>query len=285
MKHLAVPHISREETGQRFTMQVYLDFTNSRLRIDDYRGDTNAIRDRILELAEENRFTKVFVKAKEANWKEFLACGYVLEGIFKGYYSGSDAYSVSLYLSNERRTSDYWTEEDQTIRQLQKQSMKGRVTATLPGGYTMRIANESDTGSLAELYGLVFPVYPTPMDDPHYITKVMQEGTVFYVIEHGGRIVSAASAEVNDVYHNAEMTDCATLPEHREHGFMKVLIQALEEELRCRKIYCFYSLARALSFGMNAVFYHLGYEYTGRMIKNCNIFDKLEDMNLWVKNV
>jgi beta-lysine N6-acetyltransferase len=114
---------------------------------------------------------------------------------------------------------------------------------------------------------------------------VIEEGTVFFVAESNGEIVSSASAEVNMVYHNAEMTDCATDPAFRKHGLMKVLVCELEKELLRRNIYCAYSLARALSLGMNAVFRQLGYEYTGRLIKNCNIFDKYEDMNLWVKRL
>ena len=33
---------------------------------------------------------------------------------------------------------------------------------------------------------------------------------------------------------NAELTNCATLPEYRKHGFMKSLLIKLEEELRER---------------------------------------------------
>ncbi|MDG3044398.1 hypothetical protein OE903_12475 [Bacillus sp. B6(2022)] len=64
---------------------------------------------------------------------------------------------------------------------------------------------------------------------------------------------------------------------------MHHLILALEQELQSMHIYVFYSLARALSYGMNQVFYQLGYTYTGRFQNNCYIFDKIEDMNLWVK--
>ena len=50
---------------------------------------------------------------------------------------------------------------------------------------------------------------------------------------------------------NAELTNCATLPEYRKHGFMKSLLIKLEEELRERSIFCSYTIARSLSFGMN----------------------------------
>ncbi|MFP3637406.1 GNAT family N-acetyltransferase, partial [Bacillus sp. SIMBA_033] len=73
---------------------------------------------------------------------------------------------------------------------------------------------------LAKLYDTVFETYPTPMNEPDYIQKVMEEGTVFYAVEHDGHIVSAASAEINAPYGHAELTDCATLPTYRKLGFM-----------------------------------------------------------------
>ena len=97
--------------------------------------------------------------------------------------------------------------------------------------------------------------------------------------------MSAASAEINHFYHNAEMTDCATLPEYRQFGLLKQLILKFEEELLAQRVYCVYSIARALSFGMNAALHQLGYEYRGRLANNCYIFDELEDMNMWVKQI
>ncbi|WP_170839994.1 putative beta-lysine N-acetyltransferase [Lihuaxuella thermophila] len=276
--------VKQMESGNDFTMEVCLDAPNKRLRVDDYRGNTRSIMKRIEELARRYSFTKVFVKSRQEDWQSFLAGGYILEGVFKGYFNGSDAYSMALYFDHERRTSDYWLEEDAILKEVQALPLKPDIPE-LPKGYHKRPGTIDDAGQLASLYGKVFQTYPTPMNREEYVKKVMEEGTLFYVIEQEGQIVSAASAEVNTVYHHAEMTDCATLPEHRKHGFMKILIHALEAELIQRKIFCAYSLARSLSFGMNAVFHQLGYEYAGRLIKNCNIYDKFEDMSLWVKKL
>lgn len=278
-----LPYISREEAGQDYIMQIYLDFANERLRVDDFRGNAFSVIVRVRELAKEHNFSKIFIKTRWEDVGTLMSRGYMLEGIFKGYFHGSDAYSMALYFTEERRTSEHWMEEDDILHQVMQ--MEESSVPSLPEGYSMRLAVTGDAGKLAELYGAVFAVYPTPMDNEDYVRKVMEEGTVFQVIEWKGQIVAAASAEINEDYHNAEMTDCATLPEHRKHGLMKILIHALEAELVSRHIYCHYSLARALSFGMNAVFRQLGYEYTGRLTKNCNIFDKLEDMNLWVKPI
>lgn len=281
---LELPYISREEAGPDFLMQIYLDFTNERLRVDDFRGNAVAVIERVREIAKEHGCSKIFIKTRWEDVGTLLAHGYMLEGIFKGYFHGSNAYSMALYFTEERRTSEYWMEEDDILHQVMQISNQSPIPF-LPEGYSMRLADLEDAEKLAILYGAVFPIYPTPMDKPDYVRKVIEEGTVFQVMEWKGKLVAAASAEINEAYHNAEMTDCATLPEHRKHGLMKILIHALETELISRHIYCHYSLARALSYGMNAVFRQLGYEYTGRLTKNCNIFDKLEDMNLWVKPI
>lgn len=279
-----IPYENRIEHGEAFIAHVYVDYVNERIRVDDYRGHLTDMMERIYKLAKEKKFTKIFVKARMEHWQTLLSHGYMLEGIFKGYFNGNDAYSMALYLSEERRNTRYWMEEDHILQQVLELPFN-ESNKSLPQSYQLRMAVKQDVKALAELYGAVFKVYPTPMNEESYIRKVMEEGTIFYVIEFEGRIVSAASAEVNERYHNAEMTDCATLPEHRKHGFMKILIQALEQELKQRNIYCAYSLSRALSFGMNAVFSQLGYEYTGRLTNNCYIFDKIEDMNLWVKDL
>nr|WP_051331018.1 putative beta-lysine N-acetyltransferase [Aneurinibacillus terranovensis] len=265
-------------------MNVCFDPFNKRMRVDDYRGNICSIENKIRELAGKYAFTKVIVKTRPEHWQTFLSRGYMLEGVFKGYFNGSDAYSMALYFDLERRTSGYWIEEDEILDRVLSLPQKFE-RPDLPSGYALRLATADDADQLAVLYNDVFQTYPTPMNKPHYIKNVMEEGTLFFLIENSGRIVSAASAEVNASYHNAEMTDCATLPEHRKHGLMRVLIIALEQELLSRRIYCAYSLARSLSFGMNAVFHQLGYSYTGRLTKNCNIFDKFEDMSLWVKNL
>ncbi|WP_199616303.1 putative beta-lysine N-acetyltransferase [Paenibacillus alkalitolerans] len=275
-------YIHRVESGNDCTVQYCLDFFNKRLRVDDYRGDARSVLKRASEIAIDNALTKVFIKSREQDWQSFLSSGCMLEGIYKGYFNGHDAYCMAIYFSLERRTSDYWMEEDQILGQVLALPPKPD-RPRLPEGCSLRIAAENDARPLAALYAQTFRTYPTPMDDSRYIEQAVREGTIFYVIEADGRPVSAASAEINAMYRNAEITDCATVPAYRNKGLMRLLVHALENELNRRGILCAYSLTRALSFGMNAVFFRMGYRYCGRLTKNCDIYDKFEDMNLWVK--
>jgi beta-lysine N6-acetyltransferase len=267
-----------------FTAEVCFDYYNERIRIDDYRGSVSLLSKWLDEMAAQNNFHKIIIKSRHDDLSKWLESGFIYEGEFTGYFNGASAVSMCKYFNNERRNSSYWIEEDKIIKDVLILSPTS-ITNPMPKEYTLRMADEQDAKELADLYSQVFEVYPTPMDDPEYVLKMIKSGTLYCVVTYQKRIVSAASADVNAVYHNAEITDCATLTEHRKFGLMKHLIVNLEQELFKRKIYCSYSIARALSFGMNAVFHQKGYVYKGRLANNCKIFDKYEDMNIWVKDL
>jgi putative beta-lysine N-acetyltransferase len=268
----------------QFIAETCFDYYNERLRVDDYRGNVNLLEQWLKEIVATHNFHKVIIKTRKEDVSHWLKQGFIYEGVFSNYFNGASAIAMCKYFSNDRRNSSYWLEEDHILSNVQN-LLKGNPTNTMPLEYKMRMAEDKDALELAKLYGTVFEVYPTPMDDPEYVLKMIQTGTLFCLITHNDKLVSAASADVNQSYNNAEITDCATLVEHRKFGLMKHLIDQLEKELFNRSIYCCYSIARALSFGMNAVFHQRGYEYKGRLANNCKIFDKYEDMNIWVKNL
>jgi putative beta-lysine N-acetyltransferase len=284
MNEINTYYVNEIIEGHDYTIDVCLDFYNDRLKVDDYRGNITSIIKRMNKLIGTNSFSKIFLKARQEDWITFLNSGYILEGVFSDYFNGSDALSMAFYYERDRRTSDYWIVEDETLLQILELPKKGSLPPT-PEGYTIRRADNNDAKALSELYSTVFEVYPTPMNEPSYIRSLIDSNSIFYLAEKAGVLESAASADLNRTYHNAEITDCATLKTSRKHGLMKHLIARLEKELLNEKIFCVYSIARALSFGMNAAFHQRSYRYTGRLIKNCKIYNKFEDMNIWVKNL
>ncbi len=280
---MVVPYFSNKEAGKDFFIDVTIDFINERIRVDDYRGNIQSVHTRMKALATQYSFTKAIIKSRAEDVQSFLARGYNLEGVIDGYFNGSDAYFMVHYESDERRTSSTWKKEDELLESVSL--LPSSQPSQLPDGYSMRLATLSDCRALADLYERVFQSYPTPMNDSDYLKKVMEDGTIFNVVEWDGEIVSAASAELNETYHNAEMTDCATLPEHRKYGSMQVIVASLENELIKRQIYCAYSLARAESYGMNACLKKLDYQYRGRLTNNCVMNGAYENMNIWVKRL
>jgi beta-lysine N6-acetyltransferase len=273
--------IIRKDT---FSLEVFIDPYNKRIRVDDCLGNRRNALEFALGLREEIQAEKMIVKARAEETAFYLENGFQMEGKIDGYFLGSDAYFMCKYYDSGRRSSPHWAEEDEVAEKVRRLERTEDECMLEPPFRLVRFQPE-DASALAELYKAVFQIYPVPMDDPRYIEKSMQNGTLFLGVKCEGRIVSAASAEINSFYRNAELTDCATLPDFRKHGLMKILLSKLEEELSSQGIYCAYSIARSLSYGMNAALHQLGYRYRGRLANNCYIFDKLEDMNIWVKNL
>lgn len=270
--------------GIDYVIEVFNDPYNKRIRIDDIRGNVNEAITKAEEQAVNSKAEKLIVKGRAEQLIPLLEKGFQVEAIIDRFFLGSDSYFCCKYYSKSRRNSDTFTMEDKIVKDVQFLE-KSRDTSTPPDEYRFGFVEKNEVEQLATLYQQVFKIYPTPLHDPTYILKTMDEGTIYVAFKKGDQVVSAASAEVNEFYKNAELTDCATLPDHRKYGLMKILLVKLEEELKVRGIYCSYSIARAQSFGMNAALHQIGYSYRGRLTNNCYIFDKIENMNMWVKDL
>ncbi|MGR3764722.1 putative beta-lysine N-acetyltransferase [Rossellomorea sp. NS-SX7] len=265
-----------------FSASVYRDGVNKRIRVDDVRGNLPSL---LTHLETESGFDqceKLIIKAREYQFKILLEMGYVHEGEVTHYFNGDTAHFMSKFMKDERRASSYWCDEDAILSSVQKLRRQPHEKIA---EQSIQLAEAGHAEELAHLYQKVFQLYPVPLHDPEYIRDAMNKGTIFVCIREDDQVISAASAEVDSQYKNAEITDCATLPHYRKGGFMKNLIAKLEDELRSREIYCAYTIARALSYGMNAAFHQLGYRYRGRLANNCYIYDKMEDMNIWEKDL
>lgn len=268
----------------QFTLTIYNDPFNKRIRIDDVRGNVQKGLVFAEDLAMKNKVEKLIVKGRQEQMNPLLQAGFTFEGKIDRYFLGNDCYLFCKYYSANRRNSSSTVIEDDIIKKIYGEPMN-EVNEKIPESYILKKIKEEDCDLLAKLYQTVFKIYPTPLNDPNYIKQTLEDGTIYYAFFKDGMAVSAASAEINGFYQNAEITDCATLPEHRKHGLLKILITKLEEELVQGGIYCSYSLARALSYGMNKALKQLHYAYRGRLMNNCYIFEKIENMNVWVKDL
>lgn len=278
------PGVTKVISDKNCHLTVYLDHLNSRVRVDDYAGNVKKLIEMAEKIASDEHAEKLILKGRSEHCNLLLEAGYRFEAKIDGYFHGSDCFFFSKFLADDRMVSHHWIAEDQIIKSVYHLKDSANVISP-PKVYSLKLMGEEDAANLSKLYQTVFQVYPTPLNDPDYIIKTMRDGTIYFGFIYEGTVVSAASAEINEQYKNAELTDCATLKSHRKHGLMKVLLERLEEHLRKNGIFCAYSIARALSFGMNAVLYQLGYSYRGRLINNVYIYDKIENMNVWIKDL
>jgi putative beta-lysine N-acetyltransferase len=113
----------------------------------------------------------------------------------------------------------------------------------------------------------------------------MLDHIVYFGIEIDKRFIALSSAEMDTVSKNVEMTDFATLPKFRGSNLSGLLLVAMEKEMRSRGIQTAYTIARAISPGINMTFAKAGYTYGGRLINNTNISGQIESMNVWYKSL
>ncbi|MBO8137777.1 MAG: putative beta-lysine N-acetyltransferase [Desulfotomaculum sp.] len=270
-------------SGDNFKGTVVVDGFNKRLKVSSYQGaDMEGFVNALKNIAVKHELEKIIFNAKGVNKEILLKLGFSEEGSIPGFFAGEDCYCLSLFLTEERARSNYLDKEDKILQDITS-SKKTIKDKPFPSGLVMKTAQKEDADKLVELYRSIFTTYPSPLLDVNYVQLVINDSVFFVAVFDGGKIVSAASAEVDIENKNAEITDCATLPDYRGQGLLTKVITELENEMWARGIHTLYSLARAGSYGMNAALHKLNYKFTGRMINNCHIAGRLEDMNIWVK--
>jgi putative beta-lysine N-acetyltransferase len=245
-------------------------------------ADPRRLVPKLVDYAKEKKYGKVFAKIPQSAKEPFFEAGFSLEASVESLYGGKeDALFLGLFLDEARQheaLADTY-EELQTLA-LTKDSIEYTKAASA------RLCTKDDALEMAKLYRSIFASYPFPIDDPDFIRQSMDEQTVYAAIEEDGVLVALASGEcefgVGKQY--AEMTDFATIPDARGNGYALELLHFLEETLRKRGILTFYTIARAVSAGMNITFAKAGYSYGGRLKNNTNIAGKIESMNVWYKN-
>lgn len=233
-------------------------------------------------LARKKNYTKIFAKVPEPFTPAFICEGYRCEGVIPRFYNGKTA---AVFLGNfidpHREIAPQRDEIEKNI--ILAQSKSGTPIRPLSNEYSLRPAKENDAQELAAVYKTVFASYPFPIHDPEYLIETMRSHVCYYVAEKNGQIAAAASGEMDKENLNAEMTDFATLPKHLGNGLAAHLLRFMEPEIKRRGITALYTIARALSPGMNITFAKNGYIFGGTLINNTQISGKIESMNLWYK--
>ncbi len=75
--------------------------------------------------------------------------------------------------------------------------------------------------------------------------------------------MAVASCEVDAANRNVEVTDFATDPKFRGMGLARILLHAMETEMKNEGILLAYTIARAISRPINATFAGAGYQFGG----------------------
>lgn len=240
----------------------------------------------IEKLAEENSYSKLFCKVPEKHVNDFKQNNFHQEAYIPQFYNGRETvFFMSKFLDKNRKVLT--AEEIKSINKIitLSNSKKGSYTPFTPPDFDIRILQEDDISSLIQVYSTVFASYPFPIFQPDYILNTMKKNIVYFGAFTGGKLISASSAEMDSESSSVEMTDFATLPEYRGNGLAVVLLNIMEKEMIKRDIKTAYTIARALSAGMNITFAKMNYTFTGTLVHNTNISGSIESMNIWFKNL
>jgi|SRR5690554_959473 len=264
-------------------------------------ADYPQILDELDDLAQERGYSKIFAKIPEVYKVAFLDTGYEEEALVPAFYHGREgAAFLGKYLQAERKSKDgeqlsrvlkaalARQTKTHTLQRLENQEkiLSGPETEALKTeGFSLCSAGTEDVPEMVQVYKRVFRTYPFPIHDEDYILKTMKENVLYFCVKHQDRIVALSSSEQDFQGENVEMTDFATLPEFRGFSLAMRLLEEMERKMKTQGMKTAYTIARALSYGMNITFAKLGYAYAGTLINNTNISGKLESMNVWYKQL
>lgn len=236
------------------------------------------------KLAQSENLTKIFIKIPASSWPPFLAAGYEIEGYVPGLFKREeDGLFAARYLDPLRKAVD--KEEILFIQDLlQKRPGKVRTASGLP----VRECGREDIPLMAEFYSHIFCRYPFPINDPAFIARGMDEGTLFFGVWDKGRPLALGSAEQDFESLSAEMTDFGVDPRGRGLGLASVLLEVMEKAVRAGGIKTAFTIARLKSPGMNKTFFNASYRYSGTLVNNTYMGTEessspLESMNIWYK--
>lgn len=247
--------------------------------------DLPGIIPKLEKLCARHKYTKIFAKIPESSRNIFQANGYVSEAAIPHFFQHHEAVYFMAKFRNPKRQNDPNQERIDEVLKVAKNKRAARQEPQLESDFRYRITTPEDAEEMVTIYKQVFKTYPFPIHDPVYLRQTMRENIEYFGIWHRQRLIALSSAEMDRAARNVEMTDFATLPEYRGHSLALFLLAQMEKAMLEKDIRTHFTIARAVSFGMNITFAKAGYHYSGTLINNTDIAGHLESMNVWYKVV
>ena len=246
-------------------------------------ADYPGIIQRVEALAKKESYTNIIAKIPDRFCAGFLEAGFESEAHIPLFYRGSeDAFFMAKYF-DDKRDMPLDAHKIKEVTERADKTPPLAAPAELGEGLVCRVLTPDDAEILAALYRTVFETYPFPIRDPGFLKEAMAGETVFFGVYRDGRLIAASSSEMDVRSQNVEMTDFATLPEFRAQGLAAFLLHEMDREMKKRGIKTAYTIARAVSYGMNLTFAKHNYALVGMLVNNTNISGSLESMNVWYK--
>lgn len=246
-------------------------------------ADLPGLHDAIMQRVATHGYGKVFAKIPASALDAFMRHGYREEARIPGYFGGqTDAVFLGYYPEASRATDRNAATVAAVLQTAQAQPA-GEVRDPAPRA--LRQLQPGDIPALAGLYRETFASYPFPIVDPGYLQKTMASHVVYFGVFDNDRLIAAASAETDRAAAAAEMTDFATDTAFRGQGLACALLAAMDDAMARQGIRTGYTIARAVSHGMNITFARGGYRFGGTLVNNTGISGAIESMNVWYRHL
>ncbi len=256
---------------------------NDRVYLMKYKPDhATDVPGKIEALVAEHGYTKVFAKVAAKYAALFHEHGYVPEATLPDYFpDGDTCLFLAKYFDDKRACQTHADRIADIIALCRNPELSKDIKHLAP--YILRKADSRDAAALAALYKEVFATYPFPITDPAYIQQTMETNIDYFLIEADSRLIAAASSEKDLDANAVEMTDFATLPDYRRKGLANHLLKAMEADMTSQGLKTAFTIARAVSAGMNLTFAKNDYGFAGTLVNNTYIAGAIESMNVWYK--
>jgi beta-lysine N6-acetyltransferase len=235
-------------------------------------------------LARDNHYEKILAKIPSESKGVYENQGYVQEAHIPGYFKNSEhALFMCKYFSASRKLIANH-QKIQDILSLTKKHQQHPTKKSTSPEVNIRDCRPEDAPELSRIFKAVFKTYPFPIFDTQYLARVMtNQQARYFCIEKSRKIHAIAAAELDSLHGASEMTDFATLPAYRGQGLAGSLLERMEQATTAQGMKTAFSIARALSPGMNILFAKYGYAFGGTLVNNTNISGRIESMNVWYK--
>lgn len=238
----------------------------------------------IEQLAIENDLGKIFTKVPETSIQAFLNNNYRIEAEIPNFFKSDKCYFASKFVKKER---EFVSKEDALEIENNIKLAKSKAnskTKEFDSSIRIKVLDLKDLEKAAELYRIVFKSYPFPIFDASYLESTLDHIMYFGAFVNG-QLVACSSSEMCVQDSSVEMTDFATLPDYLGKNISSMLLFTMENVMKANGINTSYTIARAMSKGMNITFAKNAYTFSGTLINNTDIFGKIESMNVWYKHL
>ncbi len=260
---------------------------NDRIYLMEWGGDDpDFLADKLLRLANDENYSKITARVPEHAKDAFLNKGFIIEACVPSFYNGKeDGYFLGFFPENGRRKIKRGEHVKKVLSTAMDKATQP-VLSPLKKGLNIKVAEMDDLKEIAALYAIVFPEYPFPVYDPAFLKESLLSGhNRYFYIYNSEKIIAASSVEMYPRESFVEMTDFATLPKYRGHSLARHLLKEMEAYSKQKGFMTAYTIARAVSFGMNITFSRMGYHFAGTLINNTRIGQGIESMNVWYKKL